>query len=61
MEQKAPKVHPTPRGRIWSLRAKVWSQYTYRVRMNILGPRFGGEGPRAEGGRGEETSPQYVL
>ena len=51
------KVDGTPRGRIWSPWVKIWSQYTYSLRMNILGPRFGGEGPRAEGGRGKVNLP----
>ena len=34
---------------------KIWPQYTYRVRIDELGPTSGGEGPRAEGGRGEES------
>ena len=51
------KVDRTPRGRIWPKWSKVWSQYTYSLRMDELGPRVGGEGPRAEGGRGKVNLP----
>ena len=49
--EKGPKVtrNRTPRGRIWSMEAKVRPQFTYSFRIDELGPRFGGEGPRAEG------------
>ena len=29
--------------------SKIWLQYTYRVRIDELGPTSGGEGPRAYG------------
>ena len=41
-----------PRGRIWLSWAKVWSQYTYRVRIDELVRGVGGEGAQGGGGRG---------
>ena len=46
--ERGPKCKEAPRGRIWSQRAKVWNQYTYRVFLSRLGRGFGGEG--AQGG-----------
>ena len=57
MDQKVPKGTLCPRRRIWSVQAKPWSRYTYRVQMDRLGPRFGGEGPRAEGVGGGKPPP----
>ena len=46
----AQSARRAPRRRIWSQRAKVWNQYTYRVFLSRLGRGFGGEG--AQGGEG---------
>ena len=37
------------------MRTKMWTQYTYRVRIDELGRGLAARGPRAEGGRGEES------
>ena len=37
------------------MRTNFWPEYTYRVRIDELGPTSGGEGPRADGGWGEES------
>ena len=37
------------------MRTKMWTQYTYRVRIDELGRGVAARGPRAEGGRGEES------
>ena len=51
----------SPRGRIWSIEAKVRPQYTYRVRLSRSGRRFGGEGAQGGGGWGGGKPPPVSL
>ena len=41
--------------------ARFGIHFIYRVRIGKLDPNFGGEGPRAEGGRGEVNLPPVVV